>query len=318
MLTKELIKGSQVLSGLNDDQIAAIETLSRNDENAVIAQKIGEIHGRYDEDFKTVFGVDKPHGVKSYDFWKEKAKEIKAIADKAGDTTEIDQLKTTISDLEKQIKDGKGDQALVAKLEKEKADYEKTIADLRQKYSTEENEWKTKYEAKEKEVRESEVQRLFDTSIEGIKFKDGIPESTQRALIAAAKKELLSSHDVEIETDQLGNKKLIFKKDGAILSNKANGLNPYTPKELITEHAAIKEVLFVGNKQTGTGTKPGAPGKLVGEIIDVGTPKNKVEAMEAIKKGLAAQGISITDPRHKQIMDKTWNEVVTPMNLDAQ
>lgn len=315
MLTKELIKGSQVLAGLNDDQIAAIETLSKNDENAVIAQKIGEIHGRYDDDFKAVFGVDKPHGVKSYEFWKKKAEEIKAIADKAGDTTEIDKLKATVTDLEKQIKEGKGDQALVAKLEKEKADHEKTIADLRKQASEVENEWKTKYETKEKEVKESEVQRLFDLDLEGLKFKDGIPESTQRALLSAAKKELLSTHEVEIETDQLGNKKLVFKKDGAVMSNRANGLNPYTPKELVTEHGAIKEVLFVGKHLTGAGTKPGSPGKLVGEIIDVGSPKSKVEAMENAKKALATQGISVRDPKYQQILDKTWQEVVIPMNL---
>lgn len=36
MITKDIIKANGILSGLTDEQVLAIETLSRNDEEATI------------------------------------------------------------------------------------------------------------------------------------------------------------------------------------------------------------------------------------------------------------------------------------------
>ena len=47
------------LSGLTDEQINAITTLSQNDENSVIAKKTGEIYGNLDVDILTASGVEK-------------------------------------------------------------------------------------------------------------------------------------------------------------------------------------------------------------------------------------------------------------------
>ena len=49
MLTKETIQANEVLAGLTPEQISAIEKLSKNDEDAVIGAKVGEIHRQYDE-----------------------------------------------------------------------------------------------------------------------------------------------------------------------------------------------------------------------------------------------------------------------------
>ena len=43
MLTREILVANAALAGLTDEQIAAITTLSANDENSVIAKKTGEI-----------------------------------------------------------------------------------------------------------------------------------------------------------------------------------------------------------------------------------------------------------------------------------
>ena len=45
-LTVEVLKANSVLAGLSDEQLAAITTLSANDENSVIAQKTGKIYPR--------------------------------------------------------------------------------------------------------------------------------------------------------------------------------------------------------------------------------------------------------------------------------
>ena len=45
MLTREILAANAQLSGLTEEQIKAIITLSENDENSVIAKKTGEIYG---------------------------------------------------------------------------------------------------------------------------------------------------------------------------------------------------------------------------------------------------------------------------------
>ena len=42
MLTREILVANAALSGLTDEQITEITTLSQNDENSVIAKKTGE------------------------------------------------------------------------------------------------------------------------------------------------------------------------------------------------------------------------------------------------------------------------------------
>lgn len=59
MLTREILVANAALSGLSDEQIAAITTLSQNDENSVIAKKTGEIYGALDADILAVSGVAK-------------------------------------------------------------------------------------------------------------------------------------------------------------------------------------------------------------------------------------------------------------------
>lgn len=59
MLTREILIANAALSGLTDEQIAAITTLSANDENSVIAQKTGEIYGGLDADILAASGIAK-------------------------------------------------------------------------------------------------------------------------------------------------------------------------------------------------------------------------------------------------------------------
>ena len=312
MIDKELIKGQEVLKGLTDEQVAAIETIAKNAENEVAARITGQVHQYYDDNFKAILGVDKPAGVKSSEFWKEQVAGLAGKAAKAGDNTEIERLRGTISDLESKIKAGNGSAALVEKLEKEKQELAANVEDLRKKYAEGESEWKAKLTEKEKAFRQSEVSRLLDTQLSGLKLNESIPENLRRIALKTAKADILSQYEAE-PTDTGA---LIFKKDGVVLSNKANGLNPYTALELVSQHEAVKDILHTTQSQAGAGTngKAGAA-KLAGDVVDIGNVKSKMEADEAIKQALHAQGIAATDPKYHAIKKKTWEEVVTPMNL---
>ena len=49
-LTSEILRANAATAGLTDEQVSAIVTMSRNDEDSVIGQKTGEIYGGLDAD----------------------------------------------------------------------------------------------------------------------------------------------------------------------------------------------------------------------------------------------------------------------------
>ena len=94
------------------------------------------------------------------------------------------------------------------------------MEDLRKKYGEVQEEWKAKLTEKEKAFRQSEVSRILDSQLSGLKLNEAIPENLRRIALNTAKADILSKY--EVETTDTG--ALIFKKDGVILSNKENGL----------------------------------------------------------------------------------------------
>ena len=93
MLTGEILVANAALSGLSDEQIMAITTLSQNDENSVIAKKTGEIYGALDADILAVSGIAKNGTEKTYDYAKRVIGEMKTKADGAtGLQSQIDSL----------------------------------------------------------------------------------------------------------------------------------------------------------------------------------------------------------------------------------
>ena len=65
MLTIEMLRQSQSLTGLTDAQFTAIAEMSKNDENTVVGAKIGALRGQYDTDIVSITGISKKDGEKS-------------------------------------------------------------------------------------------------------------------------------------------------------------------------------------------------------------------------------------------------------------
>ena len=80
-LTREILVANAALSGLTDEQINAITTLSQNDENSVIAKKTGEIYGNLDVDILAASGVEKNGTEKTYDYAKRVLGDFKTKAE---------------------------------------------------------------------------------------------------------------------------------------------------------------------------------------------------------------------------------------------
>ena len=285
-LTPEVIKANADLATLSEAQLTAISTLSVNDENQVINTKIGELHGRYDEDVKVVTGIEKNQGEKSYDYVKRVLGDFKS---KVGGATElqtkISGYETEIANLKDQISKGKGDEVIRQQLK----DAQTELASLKNQYDTDKQVWGNKEKEFSQQITGIQVDTQFEKAVAGLKFKAGYPESVQKTLLSSAKSAILGTYKPDwVEAG--GTKIMVFRdQKGEIARNKANSLNPYTAQELISEQ--LKEVLDPGKKTTGTGTEePGKGGVETIEVVDIAGAKTQVQADEIIVKYLMQNG----------------------------
>jgi hypothetical protein len=295
MLNKELLTANEKLANLTEDQIAAIETLSKNDEETVlhkaVGKAVGETYQNIDKDIEEHLGIKKPEGVKTYEFLKT---ELYPKAKKAGELeSQIGTQTKKIAELEEAIKKNTGDETLKTKLK----DAEDKLAAMNKQLEDGTNEWKTKYEETSKEVTTLKVNSEFSAGLSGIKFKDEklIPKSIREIAINQAKQSVLASYDpdwIEAE-DGSGKKVMVWRKKGTneIARNKANGLNPYTASELLLEQESMKDIIDSGRTQPGTGS-----GKEDNKVdtsdvtVDISAARTQVQADEAIRTQLLALG----------------------------
>lgn len=285
-LTPDVIKASTDLATLSDAQIAAITTLSVNDEATVINTKIGELHGRYDLDVKEVTGIEKNQGEKTYDYVKRVLGDFKSKAGGASEfQTKITGYETEIANLKTQISQGKGDEVIRQQLK----DAQTELSTLKTQYDTDKQSWGNKEKEFSTQITQIQVDTQFEKATAGLKFKAGYPDSVAKTLLTSAKQNILGAYKPDwVEVD--GQKVMVFRDaKGEIARNKANALNPYTAQELITEQ--LKEVIEVGTKKAGTGTESPQGGKAqMIEIVDIAGAKSQVEADDIIVKYLMQLG----------------------------
>lgn len=302
-LTPDVIKANPDLAALTDVQLAQIATLSANDEATVINTKIGEHHGMIEKDIKEVSGVEKNNGEKSFDYMKRVLTDFKTKAVVPTELqTKIATQEAKIVDLEKKITEGKGNEAVAQKLK----DAEDKLNALQTQFDTEKATFATKETEWNTEKTTIKVGTALEKATSKLTFKAAYAPSVQKTLIDSAQKTILGKYKPDwLEAG--GETTLVFRDaKGEIVRNKANGLNPYTAAELITEE--LKDALDPGKKQDGTGTKP-VDGKVeTVDIVDIGTAKTQVEADELIIKHLLQKGMVRTDPafaaEQKKIRDE--------------
>lgn len=285
-LVAEILKANEALKTLTPEQITAIETLSTNDENTVIAKKIGELHGQYDNDIKAVTGLEKPAGIKTYEWLKSDVLPKVKIGVEA--TTAMEQQKTIIADLKKQLTESAGDAAVKQQL----ADATTKMGQLQAKYETDKADWESKLQKETTAQMTLRIENEFDKGLQGLTFKDVklIPESVRNTFIESAKNRILATKKPDFIDNGKGGKALVFRNEaGEILNNPENKLNPFTARELLLSE--IKDILDLGKKQPGGGTEPPQPGG-GGAHLDLTGAKTQVEADEHIVTYLLKTGLT--------------------------
>lgn len=291
MLVKDTIIANEALAGLTDEQITAIETLSRNDEDAVIGQKFGEVYRQMDSTIEKATGIKRVGDEKTYLYLERAAKEF------AGKYADYDALKTKVTDLEAKIAKG-GDEALKAELERTKNELASSKAEF--------NSLKTSFDKAKTDHEKAMAEYRIDNEIarakEGMKFKQGFSESVMDTLVKQAIANVKSKNPAF--EDRNGVSTLVFHDaEGKPLLSKENQLNPYTAKELLTKEFEAMDIL----EKTPAKGAGGSP-KPMQTSVSISGATTQVEADSAINKMLAERGISKTSLKYKEEYDKIWAE----------
>lgn len=305
-LTSEVLKANAVLSGLTDEQIAAITTLSTNDENTVIGKRIGELYREMDGKIETITGVKRDGDEKTY-IYLERA--TKALKDSAAEVTtlkkSVDDLTKEKTRLEKAIADGSTDAETKKALDQAKKD----LTAVTKQY----NDLKTDHDKAvadhATEMFGVRVENELNVATSGLKFKADLPASVTTVLLQQTTAKIKAMNPEYID-DGKGGKVLAFKDEtGAIMRNSENQLNPYTAGELVQKELKTMGVLDEGRQATGGGTGGNAGGSGGGNTtVDVSGAKTRTEAYEAIAGGLMAQGLVVGSEQFDTAMTQAWKD----------
>lgn len=274
MFTLDELKQNKAFEGVSDEDLNAILTLVNNSEQAAISKKVGELHGQYDADVLAVTGVAKNAGEKSYEFVKRILSDYK---------TKLTASEAKVADLTKQVANGSQDEQLKKDLADAKSLAEQVKGQLAAK-TKEVDDLKATHAAEKLSM---QFDAAFNTAAAGLKYKAGITETVQKALLQAAKTEILARGKAEVQADGT----LVLRgADNEILRNKNNNYNPYTISELLGE-TSIKDVLDTGNKGGG-GTGGAGGGGGTGNLLDLSNVHTQLEADRMIEQHLLAKGLT--------------------------
>ena len=298
MLTVENIKA---VDGITEEQAAKIAELSKADEDKVIGDKFGEVYRNLDSIIEKSTGVKRNGDEKTYLYMERAANEVRAKATAA--TKQVEELTATNAKLQKAIADGSQDAETKAKLQQA----EKDLAAITKQF----NDLKTEYDgAKDKfakDVFHVKIESEVANALGGVKFKEGLTPT----LMTMAKNTVLAKvkeSNPDSVDDGNGGKAIVFKdKDGAILRNQDNGLQPITVADIVTKELSAMGVLASKRKQTGSGGN-GNNGGGNNTTIDISGAATQTEAYEAIAKTLFAKGLINGSAEFDAEMQKAWKE----------
>ena len=298
MLTIENIKA---VDGITEEQAAKIADLSKADEDKVIGDKFGEVYRNLDSIIEKSTGVKRNGDEKTYLYMERAANEVRAKATVA--SKQVEELTATNAKLQKAIADGSQDTETKAKLQQA----EKDLAAITKQF----NDLKTEYDgAKDKfakDVFHVKIESEVANALGGVKFKEGLTPT----LMAMAKNTVLAKvkeSNPDSVDDGNGGKAIVFKdKDGAILRNQDNGLQPITVADIVTKELSAMGVLASKRKQTGSGGN-GNNGGGNNTTIDISGAATQTEAYEAIAKTLFAKGLINGSAEFDAEMQKAWKE----------
>jgi hypothetical protein len=304
MITQEMLAQQEVLNGLTAEQIEAITTLSKNDEEAVIGNRFREVYNRLDETIATTTGIARNGDEKTYNYLERAAKAVKAQADKVeGLQTKVQELTNEKARLEKVIQDGTADE----QTKKQLAQAQRDLASIKEQFNTLKGEKDSLIEQHTKELLNVRIDNELSQALAGIKLKGDLPEQALKTLIGQTM-QVVKGFNPEYVDDGKGGKQLVFKDaQGAILRNPEKGLNPMTAGELLERE--LKAMGVVDERRAaGGGTEPPKPSGAGDEPIVITGARTRVEANEMLTQQLLKRGLVNGSKQFMEAMRKAWED----------
>jgi hypothetical protein len=317
MLTIEILKGkgdikvSEAIKALPDEVISEIAALSKNDEDVVIGNKIKEVHEKYDKDVTEATGLTKEHNERSWDFLKRGITHVKSNSGDADLAKKVKDLEADKAELDKMIKEGKGNEAINQQLKeatRELNDAKKELKDWKDKHKTDLEQAKKELETVKSSSEKILIEAEFGKARAGLKFKPEFPEEVVNDLVGSKVAALMSEVKVDWIDNGQGGKKMVFRdSNGEILRNKDNSLHPYEASDLLASR--LGAILDTGAPKTGSGSQPPAGGGKTGGggALRV-QAANQGEAMTQIRDYLTGQGLKKGSDDWQAQQDKLWAE----------
>lgn len=296
MLTAELINGN--ITGLSEEQVSAIVELSRNDENQVIGQRIGEIYRELDNTIAASTGIAREGAEKTYAYLRRSAEALKARATANADLqARYDELDAKY---QKMLTDG-GTEETRAQIAQLKTDLESTKAALAESLTNVQKAEK-KYQ---KEMLDYRVNAEFDRAAAGLKFRSDYSQNMVDVLRRDAVNTIRQKYTAAFEDNAL-----VFRdKDGKIAVNPSDMLKPYGAADLLAEHLRGLGALEEGNRGNGgAGGNGGTGGQGGSRLVSLSGAKTRTEADDIIVADLLAKGLVSGTAAFAEARDAAWRE----------
>lgn len=283
MITKEMLNANEGLKGLTPEQIEAIITMSRNDENAVIGARFGEVYRQMDDTISEALGIPRNGDEKTYLYLKRAATEY-ADKFKGFDAmkSQIETLKGEKSALEAKIASG----AVDANLKEQYDSLKKELAATKEQFSVLKGEKDALESKHQSELLGLRIDAEIAKAKDGLKFRSGMSEAAIQNLVDAAVTKI-KGYSPKFVTENGVEKLQFFDANGVIMNNPENNLNPFTAKELLLRELTAFDIIDKASRQGagGGGFQPsGGSSRFSGST--------QQEAVEAIEKDLIAKGLT--------------------------
>lgn len=306
MITIEMLQQQSALNGLTDEQRNAIVTLSKNDEEAVISKRFGEVYRQMDETIARETGIQRNGDEKTYVYLERAARELATKVNSiAGLNTRISELTTERDRLKKAVEDGTGDE----KLRKDLQQAQRDLESVTNQYNTLKADYDKQKADHAAELINFRIDNELATAKGGIKFKPDLPQTATDVLMQQAVGKIKSLKHEYVDDGNGGQRLVFIDANGAQMRNPEKQLEFYTVGDLLTKELKAMGVLDEGRKATGISTTPPKVSTQNGAIVlDLSGVRTQTEAQEVIAQTLMKQGLTNGSKAFQEAMTQAWKD----------
>lgn len=306
MITVEMLQQQSALNGLTDEQRNAIVTLSKNDEEAVISKRFGEVYRQMDETIARETGIQRNGDEKTYVYLERAARELATKVNSiAGLNTRISELTAERDRLKKAVEDGTGDE----KLRKDLQQAQRDLESVTNQYNTLKADYDKQKADHAAELINFRLDNELATAKGGIKFKPDLPQTATDVLMQQAVGKIKSLKHEYVDDGNGGQRLVFIDANGAQMRNPEKQLEFFTVGDLLTKELKAMGVLDEGRKATGISTTPPKVSTQNGAIVlDMSGVRTQTEAQEVIAQTLMKQGLTNGSKAFQEAMTQAWKD----------